>query len=207
MVTAVTAMFASSMAGATAAAGATTAATMGAGSLTGVAAAKSAGILAASGGAGGLGGIVAGLSAGDLISGALTGISALGEIGAGQAEADALELEARLTGIQATEEELQGRQDVLEANMLLNDQLSTNLANTYGAGLRSSGSAAQASEDALAEANFSNDLTMLGAKNRAAAKQIESSVKSRRADMAKARGYGRAFSRVADYGKRYIDRG
>lgn len=208
MATAIAAMFASS----TAATAGTAAVTTAAGTVSTSAAlsgltAGGAGVF--QGAASGLGGFLSGLSlsTGDLISGALTGISAIGDISAGNAEAEALELEASLKGLQAEQETLQGRKDALDATIQLNDVLSSNLAGGFGAGLRSSGSVSQASVNAKQEADFTRDLVRSTAKIRAMSKGIEANVDRKRAANARSGGVMKAVGRVAGFAQRVNDRG
>jgi hypothetical protein len=208
------AMFASTAAAGTLATSATIGAAVtgtGAG-VAGLGASTAAGSLAATIGAGGstlgAGGLLAsaGFGVGDLISGAFTGISALSDIQSGRAEAAQLKALSELQGVQATQEELQGRKDALNATMQLNDVLSSNLAASFGSGLKSSGSVAQASEDATKDADFAIDLTRDAAKARAMAKKGQAAITKAKAGSAKRKGVTDAVGKVVGFGKRVIER-
>ena len=165
---------------------------------------------AAQGVGAGLGGVFAssaatpfaGIGIGNLISGGLTGLSALSMFRAGQSAEQELMQSAALSEIQASQDLLEGRRQSLEITDNLIETMERNRVAGFASGLQSSGSVAQASQDAMREANLSRDLTQSNAQIRAAGRRAQGAVTRSRASNAFQRGVTGAIGTVGNQAAR-----
>lgn len=115
-----------------------------------------------------------GIPASTLVSGALTGFSAMNQIQAADIQAEQLELEAGRADLEAQQAELRGQQEQNEINERLITTLARQRAATAGSGIDvSAGTPETAREEAVRQANRSlsvaeaeADLNRLGAETR-----------------------------------------
>jgi len=144
-----------------------------------------------------LAGAFSGVSTGDMIFGGLQGFSALSDIAAGNAAADALNASAAFEDLAAQQEVIKGRQEALQITEAMTEALEQNIVNAGASGITGEGSVKAAQLAIKAKGEQELDTSKANSEIAAASRRVKGRSLRLDADARQTGGFASAVKGVA----------